>query len=77
MTFGLFFFNLEVLSSFCAHFKAFMTPLFFGKFGAFHHLFTFGATFWYFEIKFSRNGCKKRDKNAKKFEKVSGPGLYK
>ena len=54
-----------------------MTPLFFGKFGAFHHLFTFGATFWYFEIKFSRNGCKKRDKNAKKFEKVSGPGLYK
>jgi hypothetical protein len=27
--------------------------------------------------KFSRNGCKKMDKNAKKFEKVSGPGLYK
>jgi hypothetical protein len=27
--------------------------------------------------KISRNGCKKMDKNAKKFEKVSGPGLYK
>jgi hypothetical protein len=27
--------------------------------------------------KISRNECKKMDKNAKKIEKVSGPGLYK
>ena len=37
---------------------------------AFCHLFTSGATFWYFEIKFSRKRSKEMNKSAKKNEKV-------
>ena len=48
-----------------------------GEYDNFCVLLTFGVTFWYLEIFFSWNGWIKVDKNARKYGKVSRPGLYK
>jgi hypothetical protein len=60
----------------CA-FNAFITTFSLGKYGAFCHLLSFGLTFCTWNLFFPQNGCIKVDKNAKKNEKVSRPGLYK